>query len=75
MTPWSRCFPNCGTSTPVLHNGEEENGKCTVQCHASRCCEHAWNTDSARMQGFLKSPSRPEVGSGVSSRILPLPDT
>ena len=28
---------------------------------------------SARMQGFLKSPSRAEMGSGVSSRNLPLP--
>ena len=72
MTPRSRCFPHVGTSTPVLYNGKEEHGKCTVvQCRASRCCEHTWNTDSARMQGFLKSPSRPEMGSEVSSRNLP----
>ena len=30
MTPWSRCFPHIGTSTPVLYNGKEENGKCTM---------------------------------------------
>ena len=47
MTPWSRCSPHVGTSTPVLHNG---------------------NADSASMPGFLRSPSRPEMGSGVSSR-------
>ena len=35
--------------------------------------EHAWNEDSARIPGFLESPSCPEMGSGVSSRNLPLP--
>ena len=68
MKPWSGSSPHVGTSTPALYHGKKEQGKCiVVQCRASRCCEHACNADSATLLGFLRSPSRPEMGSKVSS--------